>query len=255
MFQLVLVCGLTAELNVVSDLDLQFSTQQLCLLTSLADQVTLLSTEVLHRSTGEPAKGGPAAASLDSGVASELSAATRPDPWAAGGESKEGAHIPANVLLTAGRISLTLYSHLRLQSDAQVSPAGPSSSSRATPPPRSRGQLSTGKSFSADNFAWLTQAAPNRSQQAAAPEASPPFSPTRPQTAEQAGVKVAAGTVCVQPFLYIYLAQPHSVLSTWPAADRLELSCYDILVKGVRRNYMFPGVLTVCTLLGGGGLV
>ena len=249
------MCGLTAELNIVSDLDLQFSTQQLCLLTSLADQVTLLSTEALQRSAGEPAKGGPAAASLDSGIASELSAATRPDPWAAGSESKEGAHIPANVLLTAGRISLTLYSHLRLQSNAQVSPASPSSSSRATPPPRSRGQLSAGKSFSADNFAWLTQAAPNRSQRAAAPEASPSFSPTCLQTAEQAGVKMAAGTVCVQPFLYIYLAQPHCVLSTWPAADRLELSCYDILVKGVRRNYMFPGVLTVCTILGGGELV
>ena len=246
------MCGLTAELNIVSDLDLQFSTQQLCLLTSLADQVTLLSTEALQRSAGEPAKGGPAAASLDSGIASELSAVTHQDPWAAGGENREGAHIPANILLTAGRISLTLYSHLRLQSDAQV---GPSASSRTTPPPRSRGQLSAGKSFSADNFAWLTQAAPDRSRRAAALEASPPFNPTHPQTAEQAGVKVAAGTVCVQPFLYIYLAQPHSVLSTWPAADRLELSCYDILVKGVRCNYMFPGVLTVCTLLGGGGLV
>ena len=249
------MCGLTAELNIVSDLDLQFSTQQLCLLTSLADQMTALSTEALQHSACEPAKGGPAAASLDSGVASELSAATRPDPWAAGSESKEGARIPANVLLTEGRISLTLYRHLRLRSNAWVSPAGPSASSRATPPPRSRGQPSAGKSFSADNFAWLTQAAPDRSRRAAAPEASLPFSLTQPQTAEQAGVKVAAGTVCVQPFVYIYLAQPHSVLSTWPAADRLELSCYDILVKGVRHDYLFPGVLTVGTLLGGGGLV
>lgn len=241
------MCGLTAELNLVSDLDLQLSAQQLRLLATLADQVIALSTKAVQQSRSEKVKAGPVAASHDSGVASEMSTTTHPDPLPVRTEDKEGVHAPANVLLTAGRISLTLYNHLKLQSDTVVGPAYSSSTSHTTPAHQSSRQQSTGTSYSADNFVSLTQGMPNLSQRAVTKEEYMSFSLTQPQTDEDACVELAVGSVCVQPFVYIYVAQPHTVLSTWPSADRLELSCYDILVKGGRPNYMFPGMPKIHT--------
>lgn len=242
VFQLVLVCGLTAELNIVSDLDLQLSAQQLYLLTTLADQMMALPSNAMQHSSGRNRRAGPAVASEDSGVASEVSTATHLDPLQRMVGS-EGVHIPANVLLTAGRISLALYTHLWLQLDTWVNPAYASSTKHTSPPPHSHRQQSARASFSVDNFVSLTKGMPDMSQDAVTQEDCTTFSFTQPHIDQDVGVKLAGGSVCVQPFVYIYIAQPHTVLSTWPNADRLELSCYDIVVKGVRHNYMFPGIL------------
>ena len=36
----------------------------------------------------------------------------------------------------------------------------------------------------------------------------------------------------VDPFLYVYISQPHTVLSCHQSQQKFEMSCYDVLVKG-----------------------
>ncbi|XP_074656098.1 intermembrane lipid transfer protein VPS13B-like [Tubulanus polymorphus] len=40
----------------------------------------------------------------------------------------------------------------------------------------------------------------------------------------------------VKPFLYAYFSQPHSLFSLRPATQKVELSCYDVLVKGAKNG-------------------
>ena len=233
------MCGLTAELNVVSDLDLLLSTEQICMMTTLADLGVTLTSDHLTSRGDRQGSMEPSSVCQDSGVASEISAVTHHEPVRTTGEENLTAvngYSPTNILLTAGRISLTLYTHLYLQQDTKVKPPYTLSTQSSK---KSR-QSSSKVCPSADNMGSLTQGMTGASRDNAQ-EGYVSFSFMQPQLDSGEETKVPSGSVCVQPFAYVYIAQPHTVLSTWPQSDRLELSCYDILLKGVKENYLFPG--------------
>ena len=45
----------------------------------------------------------------------------------------------------------------------------------------------------------------------------------------------------VRPYIYAYFSQPHSLMSMGETQSKVELSCYDIVLKGTRLGYFFPG--------------
>ena len=49
---------------------------------------------------------------------------------------------------------------------------------------------------------------------------------------------VPAGTCVLEPFLYLYTSQPHTVVSCGYEAQKFEMSCYDILVKASDTPYI-----------------
>ena len=59
-----------------------------------------------------------------------------------------------------------------------------------------------------------------------------------------------AGSPCVVPFLYVYMTQPHCLLANHSAAEqqlRVEVSCYDLLVKGASDKHVSPGGCSAVT--------
>ena len=43
------------------------------------------------------------------------------------------------------------------------------------------------------------------------------------------------------PFLYAYFSQPHSLLACELRSQKIELSCYDIVLKGAKNGYSVRG--------------
>ena len=60
-----------------------------------------------------------------------------------------------------------------------------------------------------------------------------PFSFMKQAAEESLKRVIPAGCVCVVPFVYLYVSQPHCLLANHSADDlKVEASCYDMLVKG-----------------------
>ena len=64
--------------------------------------------------------------------------------------------------------------------------------------------------------------------------------PAEGQTQEEEEV-VEEELLYVVPFLYATFAQPHTMLKIEHAAQKLELSCYDIILKGAKPGHSFRG--------------
>ncbi|GFR59584.1 vacuolar protein sorting-associated protein 13B [Elysia marginata] len=370
----ILVCGLTSEMNVTSDLDLYVSSNQLKLLAEMANQfgraasahtkarrisratVKIQPTQKLQTENeslgtprtqdyGETHKGnsglegqGAALLGVDSGVESDLSALTpdhhRVTPAAAGGTGNDnfakntnqkgsgpgaltaerdkqqeqfGSHKssagddgggmfssapPLDILLTAGRISCTVYTHKILEEDftIQMPFFGDHRVSPSPPTPEKTQTLNrshTGGSVK-DNLVFLLNkksVMPRETsdegvdkeddedegvEEEMLDEGFTSFNFMKPQPEDNAGKKViAAGSVSVVPFVYVFITQPHCILSNHGnnnsrncsinqqqcagdtgslgavAVDssskrerKLEVSCYDVLVKGASDRHI-----------------
>ena len=49
------------------------------------------------------------------------------------------------------------------------------------------------------------------------------------------------GVVHVVPFLYATFAQPHTMVMMQGSSQKVELSCYDVVLKGAKEGYSFTG--------------
>ena len=52
---------------------------------------------------------------------------------------------------------------------------------------------------------------------------------------------IPRGSMCIQPFLYFYVSQPHLIVSCQQDTQKFEMSCYDILVKGPGETSIVQG--------------
>lgn len=219
----VLVCGHALEINFTNDLDICISTNQVKVISDIALQGIAKMTEVsVDNSVMETFDGTDLSASgsenivADSGIESDISTITGKrtkdrKPQITLNSPDMGKRpkfiAPLDVLLTASRISVVTYSHKI-----------PVKKLHKQPLPEAP-QLS--KSCSeAHTFIKL-------------------------QVPEQ---KVKdEGHLDVTPFLYVYISQPHTVLSCHQEHQKFEMSCYDVLVKGSSAKVLQSGKYLLLT--------
>ncbi|KAK7463278.1 hypothetical protein BaRGS_00038145, partial [Batillaria attramentaria] len=182
-----LVCGLTAELNILSDLDLHLSTQQLHLLSALMTHVGDLTSKVSASNIKH-----------STGVAQRWQ--LHQIVWAA-----TLRHIVAACLEEK----------------------------------EEKGTGKPGRLYTHDNFAQLTHGMSGLRDEDGGECVA--FSFIQPLVGDDLNEQAhSVDGVCVHPFMYVYIAQPHTVISCWPDKDKVELSCYDVLVKGAKSVLSFP---------------
>ncbi|KAH3830478.1 hypothetical protein DPMN_103722 [Dreissena polymorpha] len=220
------------ELNIVSDLDLTVSTNQIQLIQHKVKDIlgsmnpnkgkcdtSTDETEYVH----------------DSGVGSEISNLTVTKPHL----EKKTADIysycdtmtPVDLLLTAGRISCTLYSHKTVEKAIKVN-AQTSASSRKKNKPKKQ------------DLEWRidTDSTDNLQINDASPTVLDPYMLHMYTTDSAAQERIIGqGTVCIRPFLFVYISQPHTVLSLHREQQKFETSSYDVLVKGATEDLLIPG--------------
>ncbi|XP_033726572.1 vacuolar protein sorting-associated protein 13B-like isoform X2 [Pecten maximus] len=205
----ILVCGHTIELNASSDIDVFISTNQIHLMERWISQskALLLPTKV-QRSDEEIDQVEETKLdhmTSDSGIGSECSALTfkkavPPVPTHHMTTLVQSPKFmtPFDLLLTAGRISCTMYTHKILEEDFH-------------------GSKDKGDS--------------EKCQQSERNRPSYSFLNIHDMKSETEKV-IKSGSCVIQPFLYLYFSQPHTVLKCQPEEQTFEMSCYDVLIKG-----------------------
>lgn len=230
-FQANLVCGYGLEFNVVSDLDLHISTNQIHLVNAkLAATLKTLKSSAEHCDEHLEENNSV----LDSGIGSEVSAVTAQRSTLkhdvkGQGESKtrmKMSQTPVDLLLTAGRISCTVYSHTITESEIKREAVNPNNSKKKK---RSKRVLD-----------W--RVCTNPEEDTDMTDNQDPYLMHMYQLDKTNEKKVIrAGTTCIKPFLFFYISQPHTVLSCQTDHQKFEMSCYDILVKGSPEHSLIPG--------------
>ena len=122
---------------------------------------------------------------------------------------------PIDVLLTARKISLMVYSQVMEDVDP------------ANSPPMWKGSFLEDINLDAS----LSSMHHGDSQHSVGTEACTTVPPSE-SISKQA---------VVRPYIYAYFSQPHSLMSVDQTQSKIELSCYDIVLKGTRFGYFFPG--------------
>ena len=123
--------------------------------------------------------------------------------------------MPIDVLLTARKISLMVYSQVMEDVDP------------ANSPPMWKGSFLEDINLDAS----LSSMHHGDSQHSVGTEACTTVPPSE-SISKQA---------VVRPYIYAYFSQPHSLMSVDQMQSKIELSCYDIVLKGTRFGYFFPG--------------
>lgn len=213
----ILVCGHTIELNASSDIDVFISTNQIHLLENWISQskALLLPTKV-QRSDEEAVKVDQEVRqdhmTSDSGIGSESSALTFKKAVSPIPTDHQTATIvqspksltPFDLLLTAGRISCTMYTHKTLTEDYHGNKDKGNSE---------QGQDS-GRMKSSYSFLNIHDMKSETEQE------------------------IKSGSCVIQPFLYLYFSQPHTILKCQPEQQTFEMSCYDVLIKGPGADFI-----------------
>ncbi|XP_055871203.1 intermembrane lipid transfer protein VPS13B-like isoform X3 [Biomphalaria glabrata] len=288
-----LICGLSTELNLTSDLDLYISTSQVKLISDIAGQISLCfvpkqdsiaahptlppgitsSPLLVHSSKKEPLLGG---GGFDSGVESDLSTLTfdkgaqrlgglrqisqpvsvRTDEQKLSGLTKDemggttnmlSLSTPLDILVTASRISCSVYTYKILEekftlempvfTDNQQTDYGPAGALGAT---RNR------KEYNAkDNLEDILSGKPRRSSSSSTdknddvdtnnfdPGDDGTFNFMKSHAEDSLKRILPKGSVCIVPFVYLYVTQPHCLVSSHSEKEvKIEGSCYDVLIKG-----------------------
>ncbi|XP_048244061.1 vacuolar protein sorting-associated protein 13B-like isoform X2 [Haliotis rufescens] len=253
----VLVCGYAAEMNVTSDLDLYLSTNQIHFMSEFARKsMTHLSgksEKVTAKSTGTGRSRSSGRAQehhgIDSGVESDISTVTADKPRHVKSASSSkvvtpvdlglGSKVmPFHILLTAGRISCTVYTHNTLKDDSLHAASKDEKHKKAVHKSKSAATLK------GDNLEHLTS-------NISSPDSDESYLQQYDTCSDfefmhinndgdLAKKVVAPGTVCLKPFLYLYFAQPHTIISCLTSSQRFEMSCYDIIVKGPTSQSVIP---------------
>ena len=244
------------ELNVTSDLDLFMSTSQIHLAERLVKKCVSTLTSSQPGSSGFSPNGHCVVnpTSVDSGLGSDTSSYT---------VDRHNKHLPSlnesivpsdtkvrsevmpfDILLTAGRISFTVYSHKECQQDFKKTkkPKNPEKSNK-----RKKRRPKTNVDIKKDNFSCilgshvqLLVSDGDSETDEYDPCADFNFLHIRVDD-ERETPSPPAGGVCTMPFLYVYITQPHTIVSCHADSQRFEMSCYDIIVKGLNETLNIPG--------------
>ncbi|KAL3889914.1 hypothetical protein ACJMK2_002232 [Sinanodonta woodiana] len=237
-----LVCGYALELNVISDLDFHISVSQIQLLQHLCIESMNSKTNSSEISSDDQeSKEGKNhdQCYIDSGVGSEISSLTydraKPKmfPRRCVYESDHltqnpKATTPFDVLLTAGRISCTVYSHKILKNVVYLTPEKipESKMERKKSKAALEWQLSSTSAVSAEEEIGRSLVMNREMDQSYSS-----FSFMNIQKEEDQEV-IPEGSLCLVPYLYLYFSQPYTLLSCQRTDQKFEICCYDMLVKG-----------------------
>lgn len=253
-----------------SDMDFFLSTNQIKLLIRLANSFVSSPPEEKRTAKSEEKlilRDQPVS---DSGVESDASTITNindPRLQTQGASDTEDVPrtrnmIPFDVLLTAGRISCVLYSHVidrgnwkkkeRMKTESRVTKSDLEWKGDAKhSAPFHDISHDDASGYEADTeYAVQTEECSNFTFMNIHESGSPKASGDPVQS---------DGGVLIEPFLFFYVSQPHTVLSYLPHSQKFEMSCYDIMIKGTSTDYYAAGkhkyttefiILNICGLVG-----
>ncbi|KAK6186959.1 hypothetical protein SNE40_006214 [Patella caerulea] len=245
--QQILVCGFNMEVNVTSDLDLYISTNQIQLIsTVLTNCVQIVQSKSrTKKSTTGSQKTRQQDFAFDSGVESDISTVLNdsfkfqphPVPSVSSDIELRSKVTPFEVLLTADRISCTLYTHKHLEDDFHpvkikneetVNGAAKGSKTKFD---WKRDNLSSNGNGDDDVDSNILQPS----------DSSTNFGFLKVHRDSAASNHdIMAGTICIKPFLYVYIAQPYTVLACSSSSQKFEMSCYDIIIRGSESQLLIP---------------
>ncbi|XP_041362052.1 vacuolar protein sorting-associated protein 13B-like [Gigantopelta aegis] len=246
----VLVCGYSMEMNVTSDLDLYISTNQIHLAERLVKKCISSLTKSQPGSSGfvPHSLSSVDPTSVDSGVGSDTSSYTidrhaksslpsLTESMAFSDSDVRSEVMPFDILLTAGRISFTVYSHKECQQCVHKE-----TKKREKTKSRKKKRPKTHMDVKEDNFSCLVGSRVQPLVSEADSEMDEydtctDFSFLNIRVDEDPAVQTQpVGNICIKPFLYVYVTQPHTILSFHSDSQRFEMSCYDIIVKGLNET-------------------
>ena len=233
-FQTTLVCGYGFEFNIVSDLDLHLSTNQINL---MQQKITIVLKSLTSKTEKYDDSGDERDTFKDSGLGSEQS--MRPEqsrPHKGQGQGRNTLPLtPVDLLLTSGRMSLTLYSHEVTEKQTVIE------KSKSTVAKRKNKK-------SKQDLDWRVEKGPGDKlrgstglNNGASDYQDPYLVHMYTLDSQLDSYTIDAGTMCIKPFLFIYVSQPHTVLSFQREQQKYETSCYDVLIKGAQENLLIPG--------------
>ena len=168
----------------------------------------------------------------DSGVESEFSVFITPEEDATATDGNQTAAksslswadvTPFEVLLTAGKISCMVYSYAETETSLQ-----------ATQKLNQGLHAKPGKGKTDLDWKGETQSVATLSSADSGLESMAGY------VAKEAACGGAYQQRIV-PYLYAHFSQPHTLLNCHPGAQRAELSCYDIILKGAKSGYAIMG--------------
>lgn len=249
LFQ-ILVCGHTVELNASSDIDFFISTNQIHLIENWISQSKAVLLLPMDRKSEEDAEKFDEVkfdrVTSDSGLGSDNSALTLgkgispvPTQHPTTQEQRSMFLTPFDLLLTAGRISCTMYTHKILDEDIRPGVEG----NRTVGPKSAQNGADNISMNSEENNSELEII--HKSERSGSAYS---FMNIHASASERKKV-IQSGSSVIQPFLYLYFSQPHTVLKCHHAEQTFEMSCYDILMKGPATNYIESGKCICCAVL------
>ncbi|XP_035828543.1 vacuolar protein sorting-associated protein 13B [Aplysia californica] len=170
---------------------------------------------------------------------------------------------PLDVLLTAGRISCTVYTHKILsETITQEMPLFRECGKYRRPSAQSEGGGHTRVAPMSDNLGAVLSVTPpqgsgsrrggreadeegggtEEEEEEGSDPSEEPFTTFNfmKQVAEESLKRVIPpGVACVVPFVYLYVTQPHCLLANHSSEQlKMEVSCYDLLVKGASERHV-----------------
>ena len=243
LFQEKLVCGYSLEFNVVSDVDLHLSTNQIHLMEKVAMEITDsfkgingMTDNVHEDKESVPDSGLGSDHSMVTERVQKVNATTRKEDVSAG---QFTFATPVDVLLTAGRISCTVYSHFVTNKNIKIERKHPENHHRS-------------KGHGKTELEWRVDLGAGNEGQVQDDELRVgmthlDFQDTYfmnmydLQNQGQEVKVIQSGSLCIKPFLFLYISQPHTVLSLHKKDRRFETSCYDILAKGPQEGSVLQG--------------
>ncbi|KAL4227239.1 Vacuolar protein sorting-associated protein 13B [Mactra antiquata] len=227
-----LVCGHGIEFNIISDLDLHVSTNQIHLMhAKLTNCISTLSMSGTNFDDNTVEKDSV----QDSGIGSEVSATTNQKSNIKLNASSSGQRkvneilTPIDLLLTAGRISCTFYSHVKTDKEITLG--------TSTKPQSGKKKEKTKKK---PQFDWRVNTNSENDQNDYSDYQDPYLMRMYQLNLTSEEKVIPAGTTCIKPFLFCYISQPHTVLSCQPDIQKFETSSYDVLVKGSTEMSYIP---------------
>jgi len=223
MFQPLLVCGYSLEVNATTDMDYCLSIHQIELLyqiyanniRSIIDAVTMTTTTGHHKhQRPDPRE---VDLSMDSGVESEVSTLksvqmrmmepsttssdqNKPFDWT--------SLTPFDILLTAGKISFMLYMVEERKPQIKI--------------------VDVGSGMGYPNVKMLSV------PMIIVPGTSNIGGGSRSPTPSTQHV--------IKPFMYAYFSQPHSLIACHQDSQKMVLSCFDVILKGCKDGYLISDV-------------
>ena len=235
-----MVCGHSVEFNITSDLDFHVSTNQIHLLQKLVSE-SLRCLSPPSDSSYELLDDKDSV--KDSGIGSDISINTaekvKPSQESTedkGSSSRSKTLTPFSILLTAGRISCMVYSHKVTQEEITMTESHKNQGvEKKSPHPRFEWKVDSDHDLGAEDGYEHIQVNVEEFEELS-------FMNIHDTSLYENEPKVIpGGSMCIQPFLYFYVSQPHLIVSCQQDTQKFEMSCYDILVKGPGETSIVQG--------------